>query len=766
MERAEMIGRTLSHFRILSLIGEGGMGVVYRAQDENLQRTVALKVLPPERLDDEERRLRFIREARTAAAVTHPNIATVYEVGEFEGAVFIAMELIEGQTLREVIGGKSLPPREALRLGVDIAEGLAAAHRAHVIHRDLKPENVIVTPDGRVKILDFGLAKQVAAFVSRSQSKAPTQDMARGTEIGAVLGTVGYMSPEQARGEPADSRTDLFSFGCVLYEMLGGRPAFKKDTAVETLNAILKEAPPSLASTSGAVPRAAERIVARCLEKRPEDRFASASDLHSALQSLLHSPALEVAAAAPPAKSIVVLPFENLSPDPENAYFADGLTEEIIADLSKVRSLLVISRTSAMHYKGTTKPLPVIAQELKVRYVLEGSVRRAGNNLRITAQLIEAATDGHLWAEKYAGTLDDVFDMQEKVSRAIVDALKVELTPQEDRRLADRPIPSAYAFECYLKARREIWRFDASSVERGMEYLEQGLRALPDNPMLLAGMAYAHFQRVNIGVEQESGLREAEALATRALGLDPGLLQGHLVLALIAMWRRGGIRTAVDHFERALTADPSDLDALTWAGSIFSFVGRLAEGASLGEKALAIDPMSPASHLPLVFSHWLNGRFESALQVMERACRLDPGSSTYRVLTVFLLIPSGKREEAFALAAQAEKEGQPNVVHRLAILWRYALEGDREKALSWMPAEALETCRRDLQWSFYLACAYAMLGDDDALGWLENAVELGFLNHRYLGEIDPILAPLRVDPRFQALMARARKLQAELEASP
>jgi serine/threonine protein kinase len=758
-------GTRLGPYEIVALLGAGGMGEVYKARDTRLGRDVAIKVLPAAYAADADRLRRFEQEARAASALDHPNIVVVHDIGTHKGAPYLVTELLEGANLREHLGRGPLPPAKVTELATEIASGLAAAHEKGVVHRDLKPENVFVTRDGHVKILDFGLAKHFATGPPSPQSELPTQDMARATQAGVLLGTVGYMSPEQVRGEPADARSDIFSFGCVLYEMLGGRPAFKKDTAVETLHAILKEDPLPVASPSGSSSGppspAVQRIVRRCLEKRPADRFASAADLHAALQALLH---LVPASSEPSAKAIVVLPFENLSPDPENAYLADGLTEEVIADLSKVRSLLVISRTSAMRYKGATKSLPAIAEELKVRYVLEGSVRRAGNNLRITAQLIEAATDGHLWAEKYTGTVDDVFDMQEKVSRAIVEALKVELTPEENRRLADHPIQSTYAFECYLKARREIWRWvAASSLDKAMEYLEQGLRALPDNPLLLAGVGYVHFQRLNMGIGPEDSLGKAEAFATRALDLAPDSAQGHVVLGLTAAWRPGMIKTAVAHFERVLAADPNDQDALKWAGVFYAFVGRTAEAASMGERLIAMDPMSPMSYMPLMFSRWLDGHFEAALGVLEQSCRADPATG-FDVDAIHLLISMGRHEEAIALAERAEKADRLTISHRTALLWRYALVGDREKALSWMSQEALETCRRDFSYSWWVACAYVMLGDaESALDWLENAIEHGFLNHRFLGEIDPILAPLRADPRFRALMARAREKQAEFE---
>jgi len=757
-------GTRLGPYEIVGQIGAGGMGEVYKARDTRLGREVAIKVLPPALGEDATRLRRFEQEARAAGSLNHPNILSVFDIGSHGGSPFLVMELLEGESLADRLKAWALRPPETINFAVQLAQGLAAAHWKGIVHRDLKPQNLFITADGRVKILDFGLAKQLPILASGPHSDLSSRGTADGTQAGTLLGTVGYMSPEQARGEPADSRSDIFSFGCVLYEMLAGRPAFKKETAIETLGAILKDEPLPLASSELGIFPGLRAVVKRCLEKRPANRFVSAQDLKIALQACLQEMAGPSPARENPEKSIVVVPFENLSPDPENAYFADGLTEEIISDLAKVRALRVISRTSAMLLRGSKKDVPTIARDLKVRYVLEGSVRRAGQSLRITAQLIDAEADAHLWAEKYTGTFEDVFDMQEKVSRAIVEALRLELTPQEHQRMAERPIPNLYAYECCLKARREIWRFTEPSLEEAMRYLEQGLRAMPDNPFVLAGMGYVHFQRVNLGFAQEASLRKAESLATRALELAPGLPEGHLVLGLVAYWHRGMIKTALAHFEELLSVDPNNLDGLRWLGVFLAYVGRTAEAASMGERVIAIDPMSPASYMPLAFSHWLDGRFEVALEVLERACKVDPSNPVFEFLKVEFLVPMGRHEEAFALADRAEKDERLTIVHRLALLLRYALVGEREKALSWLPPEALQTCRRDFQYSSCVACAYVMLGDaDSALDWLENAVELGFLNYRYLGGIDPLLAPLRGDPRFQALMARAREMQAEFE---
>ena len=773
-------GTRLGPYEVTALIGTGGMGEVYRARDPRLGRDVAIKVLPRGLAADrdpsagsgssrarsrDDRLRRFEQEARAVAALNHPNILALFDIGTHEGAPYLVTELLDGESLQDRLKGGGLTVRRALETAVQIAQGLTAAHERGIIHRDVKPANVFLTKDGRVKILDFGIAKLVPRSGAEATAEAPT--VAQATEAGSALGTVGYMAPEQLRGQGVDQRADIFSFGCVLYEMLSGHPPFRKSTDADTAAAILHEDPPPFAVHGREIPAALGAIVDRCLEKRPDDRFSSAHDLALALRAVIASLSAGRPSTEAAFKSIVVLPFDNLSPDPENAYFADGLTEELIADLSKVRALRVISRTSAMLLRGSKKDVPTIARELNVRYVLEGSVRRAGQSLRITAQLIDAANDAHVWAEKYTGTLEDVFDMQERVSRAIVEALRLELSPEERQGMAERPIPNLYAYECYLKARREIWLMAERSLDRAMEYLEEGLRALPDNPLLLAGVAYVHLWRVNIGAAQEDSLQKAEALATRALRLSPDLPQGHLVLGALTGWRPGMMRTAINHLERVMAADPNDRDVLVWMGLYCAHLGRVAEGAAMGERAIAIDPMSPASYVPSTMVHWLDGRLDLALQVWDRIGKVDPSWPPFKPMRVFLLISAGRHEEAIAEAEPIEKDEQFTIFHRIALLWRYALVGEREKALSFVPQEVLPTCRRDLENSWWVACAYVMLGDaDSALDWLGNAIDLGFLNHRYLGEIDPLLAPLRSDPRFQALMARAREKQAEFEGRP
>jgi len=422
-------------YKIIQKIGEGGMGIVYKAKDTQLDRTVALKFLSTDLTHDQEAKQRFFQEAKAAAALNHSNITTIYEIDEHQGQTFIAMEFIQGQSLKKKIEEGPLSLDEAKELAIQVAEGLKEAHDKGIIHRDIKPANIMLTEKGSAKITDFGLAKLSGGA-----------DL---TKASTIMGTVAYMSPEQAKGEAVDHRTDIWSLGAMFYEMLTGKRPFEKDQEHALLYAILNDKPTPLSLLRSDIPSHIDQVIEKALAKKANERYQNIKELIQDLKLSIAFPKTE--------KSIVVLPFDDMSPNKDNEYFSDGLTEEIISDLSQIHDLLVISRSSAMTYKGTKKKIKEIGQELNVRYVLEGSVRKAGNNLRITAQLIDAKNDTHLWANKYSGTLDDVFNIQEKVSRSIVDALTMKLSPEEDRRLTKRPIKNIQAYECYIKARQDIY---------------------------------------------------------------------------------------------------------------------------------------------------------------------------------------------------------------------------------------------------------------------------------------------------------------------
>jgi len=529
-------------YKILGELGRGGMGIVYKAEDSKLKRTVALKFLPPELTLDPEARERFIQEAQAASAFDHPNICTIHEIEETEaGQMYIAMACYEGESLKEKMAKGPMKIEEASDIAIQIAQGLAKAHQKGIVHRDIKPANIMITNDGEAKIVDFGLAKLARQL--------------KLTRAGTTIGTAAYMSPEQARGEAVDHRTDIWSLGVVLYEMLTGQLPFKGDELQGTIYSILNKTPEPLSALRPDIPRPIQQVVARALEKDPARRYQNTQGLIQDLKTL--SPYV----FSKPEKSIVVLPFEDMSPGKDNEYFSDGLTEEVISDLSQVNSLLVISRSSAMTFKGTKKKIGEIAKELNVQYILEGSVRKAGNNLRITSQLIDAKNDAHLWAEKYNGTLDDVFDIQEKVSRAIVDSLKLKLSPGEERRISEHPIPNALAYEFYLKARQEILKWTEAGLENAVRYLQRGLEIIGENALLHAGMAYVFCQYFNLGIKEEEYCRkEAVDYLKKAFALDPHLSLGNFVHGMLQA--TDNPKGAIRYFKRVLKTNPNDFDTL------------------------------------------------------------------------------------------------------------------------------------------------------------------------------------------------------------
>jgi serine/threonine protein kinase/Flp pilus assembly protein TadD len=755
-------GTRVGPYGIVSLLGAGGMGEVYRARDERIGRDVAIKVLPAEFAADPDRLRRFEQEARAAGQLNHPNILTVFDVGTHDGAPYIVTELLEGESLRERLAGGAMPVRKAVETAIQIAHGLAAAHEKGVIHRDLKPANVFVTKDGHVKILDFGVAKLIHPEV-RVGPYAKTTTSGPTTEAGLVVGTAGYISPEQLRGLPADHRSDIFSFGCVLYETLSGRSPFLKGTGAETVSAILSEGPPPLSGLGRQIPPGLQEIVHRCLEKRPEDRFCAAHDLALALSAVVEARQVGQALVGPADKSVVVIPFENLSPDPENAFFTDGLTEELIADLSKVQTLRVISRTSAMLLKGSKKDVPTIAHDLNVRYVLEGSVRRAGKSLRITAQLIEAASDAHLWAEKYNGTLDDVFAIQEKVSRAIVDALKLTLTAEEEHRLTARMIPDVTAFDLYLRARQESYRLTEGALDHAAQLAREALDIVGSNALLYALLAEIEFFYHDQGIHSDDEtLRRAESWADKALALEPDCAAGLSARGIIAA-RKGDMARAIRDLRRAneLQVSSGTLGFLAWT---CSEVGKMGEAQRYATEGVAIDPLTWLPRWGYGWVALLDGEFDNALKWARDAAELGGGEPVQIFFLGIFSAYAGRMEEASGFLRQladAGASGLPTVAAALRAL--FCREGQTAAELLGNQAlRNLATLDKELSWWLAGACAYAGL-KDEALHWLSNAVELGLVNHRFLATLDPFLASLRGEPQFEALMEHAREKQRAFE---
>ncbi len=743
-----MIGKTISHYHILGKLGEGGMGVVYRAEDTKLKRQVALKFLSPLLTRSPEAIDLFVQEARAASALDHPNICTIHEIEETgDGQVFIAMACYEGATLKERLASGPLGVEDSLDIAMQVADGLREAHRKGIIHRDINSFNIIVTDTGRAKIMDFGVAK----LAGTPGAPGPK----------TLVGTVAYVSPEQVKYEEVDERTDIWSLGVVLYEMLSGKLPFNADYEQALVYSVLNEEPEPLSSLRDDVPPALQHVVSRALEKDRDKRYQN-------VEEFLHDLGVSSAAGAVLSErrqSIVVLPFEDISPGKDNEYFSDGLTEEVINDLSMVHSLRVISRTSTMKLKGTTKDSKTIGRELNAQYLLAGSVRKSGDSLRINAQLIDAANDVTVWAEKYSGGLQDVFSMQEKVSRSIVDALKLRLTPEEKIGISERPIDNAYAYECYLRGNQEVMRMTEDALERALTHLRNGLEVIGPNALLYAGMAYVYWQYVNIGARQEDYVEKAEEYVWKAFQLDPKSPKGHLVLALIYQAVRGDQQQSVRHFKRVLAVEPNNPDALTWLTIGYSVVGRTAEALPLAERLVRIEPLASRSYGALSEVYYYGGDFERAREVMEKAFELDPLNPARQLWYAYTLVYSGRVQEGGAQVDEAAKRAAGHFYVKLGLFLKYALSGDRDAVANVVTPDLVETAKRDPQYSNWMGAFYSVLGDNErSLDWLENSVKRGFTNYPFMNKHDPMLANVRGDERFAELMKRVKELWEQFEA--
>jgi serine/threonine-protein kinase len=637
-------------YEILERVGAGGMGSVYVARDPRLDRRVAVKVLLNPDPDPDEV-ARFEREARAIAALNHPNILAIHDIGRDGDRPYIVMELLDGRTLREVLDAGALPVRKALTYGLEIAQGLAAAHDRGVSHRDLKPANVFVTNDGHVKIVDFGLAA-VRRSLEPTAAATATMKVDPPTAPGTVLGTIGYMSPEQVRGEPADHRADVFALGCLLFEMLTGQRAFAEATAVETLHAILKQEPAFDLLDPTQAPDGLLEVVRRCLEKRPVERFQSARDLAFSLQTLQSavssgapmsgsvSRAARAAAARAAPRAIAVLPFTNLSGDAEMTYFSDGITEDIINALSELPDLRVAARTSSFAFRGQTADLATIGDRLKVETVLEGSVRRAGNRLRVTTRLIGVRDGYQLWAARYDRELDDVFAIQDDISANIARHLHLTLA-RGDRLPRVRPSTSQMeAYDLYLQGRYFVEQ-RGEGIAKGLTLLQKSLTLDPEFALAYAAVAetLALLAVYGIGKPAER-LPQAQAAARKALALDAESPEVHNAIAMVKVlweWDWDGAEAA---FDRALQVNPNHVSARYWKGLLLLQWVRGNHEAAIAEihRAVDLDPMAPIPRYALGLALTAAGRLDDAIRLANEGLEEDPTSAlSYRVLSGALL---------------------------------------------------------------------------------------------------------------------------------
>jgi serine/threonine protein kinase/tetratricopeptide (TPR) repeat protein len=778
-------GAKVGPYEVLAPLGAGGMGEVYRARDPKLDRDVALKVLPEATARDAHALARFAREAKAVAALSHPNILAIHDLVLENDPPFAVMELLEGENLASRISNGPISWREALRIAVAIAEGLAAAHAKGIVHRDLKPANVFLGPDGHVKILDFGLARVQAGSADTS---GPT---ASRTEPGTVLGTVGYMSPEQVRGLTAEPTSDIFSFGCILFEMITGAHPFRSGTAPETLAAVLRDPAPRLESRAGVdSPPELARVVDRCLAKEPHARFQSALDLAFALRVLASEPRSEVRLAARPVRrlrllasggllvllsaavvgwlawrrgapgaglrSVAVLPLANLSGDPEQEYFADGMTDELITALSRVRDVRVISRTSVMRFKGTKEALPAIAKTLGVDTIVEGSVRHSGSRVVISAKLVRAASERSLWADSYERDMKDVFALQSDVARAIVGGIGARLTQGEQAQLAQKRAVDPAAYEAYLKANYYSRRLDSGDIEKSREYLEKAIRIAPDFAPAYTGLSFYY---AAAGVEGSAAPKlvfpKAEAAAMKAFELDPSLPQAHEALAWVYLWYHWNLEAAERESQRGNVRTESEP---SFNQLVARYRGNFATAIAEGRRRVADDPLGLGPRLKLGTDYAWARRYDEAIAVYREAIEVHPDSSQAHELLADAYAGKGKHEETVeelkkALELSQLDDWAEELGRDLASLgWERAQRNLTHKRLT----ELLEVAKEGTAYvpAYQVATLYVALGDkENAFLWLDKAVDERAPGLVALGA-DPQWDALRADPRFAALRRR------------
>ena len=744
-------------YRIERELGRGGMATVYLAHDLRHKRAVAIKVLRPElaaALGPE----RFLREIETTANLRHPGILPLYDSGEADDFLYYVMPFVEGETLRDRLAReRRLPVDDALQIAREAAEALGYAHARGVIHRDIKPENILL--ENRHAVLaDFGIAKAVSALGGGSL-----------TQTGLAVGTPAYMSPEQVLADATlDGRSDLYSLGCVLFEMLTGEAPFAAATPQRTIARRLTEPPPVLVASRPEAGPQLSGVMERVLATDPAVRHATAAEFANALAVPWRSDPAQTAASRRSAGAtgtsgrgvptratgLVVLPFVNRSPDAADEYFSDGLTEEVISDLASIKALSVISRTSAMRFKGTDKDVRTIGRELGVRYVLEGSVRKAGSSLRITAQLIDAEADAQLWSEKYSGTLDDVFEVQERVAREIVKALGVKLSSDEDRRLAERAIQNPRAFELYLEA-RDVLRRLGPTMEHGKDLVRQAIEIEGRTAPLLGLLAWADVALVKAGIGDPAILAECAVQAEALLAMAPDAPYGHALHGYIA-FERGHHTEAVRHFRAALEREPNDVDSLFWLTVIYCRAGHIAGAEVASRQMMATDPLGPLSWAASGITEWFAGRIAGSVELIRRALDLDPENYIHRWTRGYTCalvgdLP-GVAEQVKWLVANG-----PLVPYTWQLQSLLAsLEGDRSRGLD--VVAPVNTAPLDFHLTFHLSESFAMAGAvERALLVLEEAVDKGFYAYEFMTTYCPFMAPLRDAPGFERIMEKARE---------
>jgi serine/threonine-protein kinase len=778
-----MVGTTISHYEILGKLGEGGMGVVYQARDLQLGRLVAVKVLIPESDESPERRARFIQEARAASSLNHPNIITIHDIVTIPAGDCIVMELVKGHTLGDMIAAGKIPAVDCLKLAMQIADALAAAHNIGIVHRDLKPANVMVTPQGLAKVLDFGLAKlaenQGALGFEESDTTMSIHLNTRPrTAEGAIIGTVAYMSPEQAEGKKIDPRSDIFSFGSVLYEMITGDRAFRGNSGLETLASVLRDTPRDLALSGIDAPPEVQGIILRCLRKDADQRYQSMTDVKLALEHLyfatrsgnmaLASGVWRRPAPARVIPSIAVLPFLNLSSDKENEYFSDGLAEEVINALTRINNLRVTARTSAFAFRGASQDVRQIGETLGVGSVLEGSVRKSGNRVRISVQLIHVADGNNLWSERFDREMTDVFEIQDEISQAIVAKLKVRLASQtgSGADLAPQLAPPVKrytenldAYNLYLKGRYELYKMTREGLDSSKRLFEEAIRLDPNYALAHDGLAYCWYTEGFLGfVAPKEAMPKAKASVRRAIELDEAVAEAHATLGVILAlfdWDWAGA-------ERELMRSIELNGSSPVARDVYAFyylrpVGRIEEAIAELQNALSLDPLSILFRVHLGFLYYLQHDYQQSITQFRKVLEMNPQYYLAHAMMGTVYTQTCHFTEALECYANARvADADSKFVDSLQAM-TLAVSGRRTEAVALL-TEINHRAVHDYISPVSIAYVCTALGDKDAA--FENLDQaISDRDPNILGlKSNPIFEGLREDERYHALL---RKMQLE-----
>jgi eukaryotic-like serine/threonine-protein kinase len=777
-------------YQVIEELGHGGMGRVYKVQDSDIKEKVALKLLRPEITLDKEAVERFSNELKLARKISHRNVCRMFDLGRAEGTTFITMEFVPGEDLKSFLHrSKQLNIGTAISIAKQVCEGLEEAHRLGVVHRDLKPGNIMIDKDGDAKIMDFGIARSLSG---------------KGiTGAGVLIGTPEYMSPEQVEGKDVDQRSDIYSLGVILFEMVTGRRPFEGDTPLSVAHKQKYEAPEDPKQLNAHVPEDLSRVILRCLEKDKEKRYQSAEELHAELTRLEEE--IPTAERAVPKKkptrsrgiaaetrkinwvktslyagavvilalivfaalrfflggreaidSIAVLPFENVNADPNTDYLSDGITETIINKLNRLSVFkVVINRASVFTYKGKTVDPKKVGQELGVKAVLLTRMVRLGDRLIISPTLVRARDNSQIWGDRYDRKFEDILSIEENIATSVVQALQLKLTKQDQQRISERPIDNTAAYEYYLRANYETWRFKEASLDRAVQDLQKALDIIGPNPFLFSAMAHAYFQYVNIGVKQEDYLARAEDYAKKALAIDPNFSRAHGILGNLYSFK--DLHEAIRHYKAALALDPNERYALTGLALLYLDSGKPSAALPLIASFQRSDPLTPDNFLLQGFSALFDGKFDLALDLLRKWYQTDPENPAREFNYALVLAYNKADAEAFSIIEKCVKADPDNALSKFGLLLKYALLKDQKSAFQIMTTDFRKTCQRDMEWSYNVAHTFALLDEKkEALDWLENAIDRGFINYPFINTYDPFLASIRGEERFKKLMERVK----------